>query len=396
MKKILLITLLLINDVLHAAKPGTGNTKKKGPAREQKKPLCKTQEQIDQIGQWINLKKNWIISTPKDWKQTGCPTKNNLFYELPDCSLPYTPDEVVHKPRRVVFMGDSLTDIHAESFAWYFTGELPERSCKFGAPQMFQMLLSAGFEDKDAAKTVNWLNQQLRWEKHVWWGCSKNVSYIPFHRLPALSEGKAVFRAVMHIVKNFGSRPLNKDDVLVMNWGLHMSSNDRIIEKFWTPAMEQFINEWKEWRREGDAPKLIYRQVSPQHWGTDDGVYSPESFAGARPGQECADFRDEQHIEEILKNEDTFPSRNDQMFNDALARAGLMTDETDVALLPIWRATAARSEEHPTLNMRKDCTTYCTHSSVTRFWNSALLALIDGMAEKQEIYRQAQPRATDL
>merc|ERR1719262_988341 len=77
------------------------------------------------------------------------------------------------------------------------------------------------------------------------------------------------------------------------------------------------------------------------------------------------------------------------MFKSAVKAAGLEIDGANIEFLPIWRGSAERYEDHQQLTKYQkethqfiDCTHFCTHGNVNRFWNSALVATMSSMQEK--------------
>lgn len=368
------------------------------------KPVCNSPDMMNAPGgQWRALTKN--EHETKFGQESACWTKSpnigmarDLAWEPMKCVLPVLAKDIPAKPKRVVFVGDSITDNHAESFAWFYAKQKKSSdSCVHGWKDK---LLS---QNKDLSKDV--VKETLKWIKNEehnsrpLWGCNEAVSYVP---LSGMAEPKGDARgarppsmkAFMHLVRNVGSDPLGKDDVIVMNQGLHFHGKSMSDE--WGPALEELLKEWKVWQEAGNAPKLIWRQGSPQHWNTFDGGYVQK---GSTSVYQCKKFGLKQlHALNPKTKKEGLTYQSDNYFFTAIKKQGLKADNKNLAYVPIWQATAQRDDDHPALYWQYpndrfkenkfqgkmaslDCSHFCTHGPVSRFWNSALLVTIGSMQQ---------------
>lgn len=364
-----------------------GGMKLKEHEPDHKLPICKNTEDLSQRGKWVKLDqkvfdKNFI----KPGQQPGCKEERKMW-QPNNCNLPLAAKDVKSKPRRFVFIGDSVQDISAESFAWFIDRSTPNKNCSYTGDTMKTKLLKQGFSQQTTDHTVEFIQRQLT-KGHRWWGCSKKdkVSYIPMHRMPDM-HAENMFPALMFAIKHFGEQPIGKEDVLVVNWGLHYTNMQHAKKAEMakaTTSLKLILDEYAKWEKQGDAPKLIWRQVSPQHWGGLDGTYS--NFHEVLPT--CHAIAGPKALDNLMKRTDVFRHRNDKMFEDAVEKAGLKIDGEKIAVLPVWRASAERFDEHVSATSEKaeaDCTHYCTHGAVNRLWNSGLLALCQDMKQKSAL-----------
>ena len=174
---------------------------------------------------------------------------------------------------------------------------------------------------------------------------------------------------------------MGASDVVVMNLGLHDDPRKGYADLPMQipPALEW----WRQERAAGRAPRLLWRQATPQHWNTPMGKFQTHedvtrtaitTKVGCQPPREGA--------------ADAFPLY-DQGVSDLVRRSG---DWADV--LPIFAATWARYDEHPPLKLWetrypkqvqdsahwraanqtfRDCTHWCLPGPVPRFWTQALM-----------------------
>merc|ERR1719272_1474437 len=91
-----------------------------------------------------------------------------------------------------------------------------------------------------------------------------------------------------------------------------------------------------------------------------------------------------------MKKKGEFPLSNTDMFRHAVRAAKLKVDGTQIDFLPVWRGSAERYEDHQPLSKYQkehkatiDCTHFCVHGNVHRFWNSAIVTVISSMKEKE-------------
>merc|ERR1719160_593445 len=346
------------------------------------KPLCKNASEVGGGGKWKSVKETQVSRLPnlkERGYQKGCSYDKFMTYEPPTCKLPTHLYEVQKRPKRVMFVGDSVTDYHAQSFSWYYQGEnrnVQKKPCTFVKEDWQKHLKAAGrFDQKTIDDTVLWMEKQggnNGKNGHLWWGC-KNSSVLYAPALTLEIKNPEVVKAWMYMVRTWVKKPLDDQDVLVMNVGLHglkdgFYKNLDHMDRKWTPIITGMLNEWKEWKKEkGGAPKLIWRQVSPQHWQGDSGYWKPNQIE--KKCQAISTLKSQE------KKQDKYPSRNNDMFAKAVEGAGLEIDHKDIEVMPIWRASADRFDEHPIA----DCTHYCSFGAVPRYWNAALLVTASGM-----------------
>jgi len=355
------------------------------------KPLC--MKASDMAGYPVGPGGKWKVESEKKYDpmpeafargpnrgiQVGCTYDKFMLFEPKTCRLPSHKDDVPVKPKRVVFMGDSVMDQSAASYSWFAQKEnriTDQKPCGFMKEEMNEHLEKSGLFSKETIKdTVHWMVQQggnNNKNGHIWWGCKNStVAFVPVLTLEP--KNPEVIKALMYTVKTFHDQgPLGPEDVIVMNWGLHglkdgKKTNLVRMDKEWTPALTLLMKEWKAWKQEGAAPKMIWREVSPQH------------FAGGGNWNEGIDLKQKCAAMGALnlqaKDATRFPLRNDNMFKKAVEEAGLEVDHHDIEILPVWRASAERFDEHP----NGDCTHFCQYGAVNRYWNSALLSTASGM-----------------
>jgi hypothetical protein len=344
------------------------------------KAFCKDASQI-QNGTWVLLEEGEYQAAPK-----VC-NPELMMWEPETCKLPYHSNEVGQNLGRVVIIGDSITDNAARSFAWFYgESQGKERNaCQYSKgnfkskiqPQLEQINL----KQSQVSDTLNYIEANGFRKNHHWWGCDSNVMYIPSDSPP---PSNAV-RGFMHAVKHFSKEPLGPQDTIVLNWGA-WEKEDK--EGAWSGNMKGFMKEYAKWQKEKTAPKLIWREMSPMHWGADGGKYTKQAFKDTQVTNGCSKMGLKQ-IERQMQNKNEFPSSNTRMFKNALKEAGLQIDGVNVEFLPVWRGSAERYEDHQLLSKYQkanhatiDCTHYCVHGNVHRFWNAALVSTISSMKEK--------------
>jgi hypothetical protein len=345
-------------------------------------PICGGNKDLSQKGKWVKLNdKQYTENFKPPGQQFGCQV-SKLMWQPESCSLPQKASDITMQPRRTVFIGDSVQDVSAESFMWFLEKKQPHKNCSF-TDELKPKLVDQGYSSATADHTVKWIQNQLT-KGHRWWGCSDKVSYIPMHRMPD-SHSHEMIKALMFAVKNFGDEPLGPEDVIVLNWGLHYTNDKKDGQEKSINDLKAILDEWALWDKAGDAPKLIWRQVSPQHWGGVDGTWSPhhESSTSCSP----IALGKANRLDLMAKRTDGFKHRNDMMFEEAVQKANLKIDGTKIAVLPIWRPTAERNDEHigqTYEHATADCTHYCTHGPVNRLWNSGILTLYQDMRKSEQ------------
>jgi hypothetical protein len=349
------------------------------------KPLCDHSSQIAEGGKWRELRTDEYKKPDHEsfCRTEGAGKDSNMIYEPKSCSLPADLNQFAVKPRHVTFVGDSVTDFHAASFAWELDGNKKVSiydKCLMEPEKMTKDLVGAGFKQDTANHTVKWLVAQA--SRHVMWGCKDRVSYIPLmEELPPQKAG-GMLKSLMWMIKNWSPEPLGKEDAIVMNWGLHAATGNHPAD--WAPSLEVMLLEYKKWQTEGNAPKLIWRQVSPQHFGGEDGAYK-----GSLPNK-CSALS-QKKIEKATQKS-LAKLETDRVFTRAVEAAGLKVDNVNIAILPIWQASAERHDEHPYLHDTMpgykqgiaDCTHFCQFGGVNRLWTSGVVALFDGMKKREK------------
>lgn len=358
------------------------------------KQFCKKAQDIEQ-GLWVSLKEEEYAAPPEG---AGC-NPQKLMWEPNTCKLPYFSNETKKSPGRVVFVGDSITDTSARSFAWFYDKLWAKdlNACTYQKADVQKkvklQLLKSGITPFQLKETQKYIEENGFDRNHHWWGCSANVSvsYVPTDAPPP----RDAVKGFMYALKNFGSKPLGPEDVIVLNWGMWVDKGEKegkMKAEEWGPSMKLLMQEYKEWKKAGTAPKLIWREVSPTHWGANVYEYSKELYDKTQITKGCSPAGGPKQMEHQMKKADSFPLKNTNMFKESVKAAGLKVDGKDIEFLPIWRGTAERYEDHQPLTkyqidqgQKIDCTHYCTHGNVNRFWNSALVAVISSMKDKVEV-----------
>lgn len=368
------------------------------------KPICKDVNSVEghvgSKGEWKFIDESQFDKLPEMWHrgpasnppmQAGCDKvaykkagDKFMVYEPHTCRLPYKAEEVKNMPRRFLFVGDSVQDEAAVAMSWFLQKEnrvanQNTKPCTFKKDQMERRLKASGkFEKHVINKAAHWMVQQGGFNRkrgHLWWGCkNSSVMYAPIMTFDAPNQ--QIIKAWAYTLQNFGGdTPLGPEDVVVLNFGLHgiadgKAGNLAKMEETWIPSMTTFLNEWKEWKANGTAPKLIWREVSPQHFGAPDGHWNHDN------GGQCKAIGGNK--DQIAEDPTKFPLRSTNMFKKAVEDAGLEIDGKDIAFMPVWRVTSERFDEHPW----GDCTHYCYFGAVNRYWNSALLVTASGMLQQ--------------
>eukprot|EP00746_Dinoflagellata_sp_MGD_P152080 gnl/MRDRNA2_/MRDRNA2_83425_c0_seq1.p1 gnl/MRDRNA2_/MRDRNA2_83425_c0~~gnl/MRDRNA2_/MRDRNA2_83425_c0_seq1.p1 ORF type:complete len:387 (-),score=111.30 gnl/MRDRNA2_/MRDRNA2_83425_c0_seq1:84-1244(-) len=347
------------------------------------KSMCKDAKDV-QEGEWISLKQNEYAAAPEG---SGC-NPQKMMWEPTKCKLPYHSDEVAKREGRVVFVGDSITETSARSFAWFYDKLWAKdlNSCSYQKEdvklKVKPQLTKAGFNSVAQAQTLQYMEETGFRKNHHWWGCNTSVAYVPTDTPPP----KEAVKGFMFALKNFAKPPLNANDTIVVNWGMWAKEKS----EWWGDSMKLMMKEYATWKKAKTAPKLIWREVSPTHWGAGVFTYTKELFEKTQTTKGCSPAGGPKQMEHQMQKKDSFPLKNNNMFKDAVKEAGLAIDGVNIEFLPVWRGTAERYEDHQPLTKYQietgqtiDCTHYCTHGNVNRFWNSALLATISNMKERE-------------
>jgi len=394
MMKLLLFALVVSSSALLIPKkkgPGGRNLHQKkveATTTREDKAFCKSASEIGS-GSWVSLKEDEYAKAPEG---SGC-NPQKMMWEPNTCKLPYHSNETPMKKKgRVVFVGDSISDTSARSFAWFYDGlsAKEHNACKYEKEDLQKkvklQLMKGGFNAATIATTTEYLEEQGFRKNHHWWGCNTSVSYVPTDTPPP----QGAVQAFMFALKNFGSKPLGPEDTIVLNWGQWAQTNglDK-SEAQWVPSMKVLMKEYAKWQEKKEAPKLIWREVSPNHWGANTFTFNKKDFEATQTSKGCSPAGGPKMMQHQMNNKNQFPLRNTKLFQNAVKEAGLKIDGVNIDVLPIWRGTAERYEDHQPITKYQistgqsiDCTHFCTHGNVNRFWNSALVATISGMQEK--------------
>jgi hypothetical protein len=327
-----------------------------------------------------------------DFYQPGCRKDGQLkMYEPKSCSLPMFAQTVPVKPKRVLFVGDSVGDSQAQSFAWFFDESRPQdiKKCAYDIKRAKDMvvanLTSAGFTEEEVKATADFVGNQnvgKKWNLHEWWGCQSKTSFILADKPPP----EEAVKGFMHTVRNFYSEPLGADDVVVMGFGIWMDDRGVFRQKGEarpgdrTKSLQMMLEEVKSWG--ADAPKLIYREITPSHWNSWDGYWTPEAYRTTT--NQCKQIG-AKSMELLAKKPSGLHAKTNSMFMQAIKDAGMAVDGTQVEFMPVWKAAVQRVDDHPITwdnPLRADCTHFCAHGSVNRFMNSATLAVASGMLQR--------------
>jgi hypothetical protein len=89
--------------------------------------------------------------------------------------------------------------------------------------------------------------------------------------MEALIEGVVVgagIRALMHLLLYVGPVRLGFNDTVVMSMGLHYHNAGSLVT-----TMQTIFEWWAKEHAAGRAPRLLWRETSPQHFATQDGRF---------------------------------------------------------------------------------------------------------------------------
>uniref|UniRef100_A0A7S0IKD2 Uncharacterized protein n=1 Tax=Calcidiscus leptoporus TaxID=127549 RepID=A0A7S0IKD2_9EUKA len=208
--------------------------------------------------------------------------------------------------------------------------------------------------------------------------------------------------AALHLLLYLGppKSRLGYDDVVVLNFGLH----------YWTDLSEQMrelLSWWTAERAARRAPRLLWRETSPQHFQGYGGLYSGDQakWTSARHAKAFADSDGESEAttyqcRALTTSEALATYRADRGNNAvwplALPHSG---NSSWVGVLPVFWPTVPLQTEHPLIywydpESRKpghgavlrsnpggehvvylpDCTHYCNPGSSLRLWTQMLVS----------------------
>merc|ERR1719316_1770617 len=166
------------------------------------------------------------------------------MWEPSTCKLPYHSDEVkfAKKRGRVMFVGDSITDTSARSFAWFYDKLWAKNlnACTYqkeDLPKKVKLqLMKNGYNSVATAATIQYMEETGFRKNHHWWGCNTSVSYVPTDTPPP----KDAVKGFMFAMKNFAKPPLNANDTIVLNWGMWAKENS----DWWDDSMKSMMKEY--------------------------------------------------------------------------------------------------------------------------------------------------------
>merc|ERR550537_2100255 len=150
-------------------------------------------------------------------------------------------------------------------------------------------------------------------------------------------------------------------------------------------ALQIMLEEMKSWGP--NAPKFISREITPQHWNSPDGYYTPAAFKSTR--LQCKPVPTK--ISKLLMSKPSgLRAKANELFTQAVVDANMAVDHQNIEFLPVWGAAVQRVDDHPTVldqPMQPDCTHFCQGGSVNRFMNSAILSVASGMLQRSSAAR---------
>ena len=251
-------------------------------------------------------------------------------------------------------------------------------------------LKDAGFENKTSEEAIFRLRQR---HGDVWYrsGCNigSNGGHVDFRRLDLFpSDGETsrhtnqtskhprLVEAMIHALVHLGGigtppREWRSSDIVMMNLGLHPDA--------WLPQhMDRVLSWWAKGRAVRQAPRFLWRQISPQHWAAPHGKY--RTIGDVFNTTRCTQPDASESISSFL------------LYDRNITR---LVEQAGADVLPIFNATWSRSDNHPPLRKGSvrlrnsafdrafanrtvyDCTHYCSRGSVLRFWTQALVSWLE-------------------
>ena len=307
--------------------------------------------------------------------------------------------------RTLRFIGDSLTLDHYQyltrcvlgcKFEDMRTGTIDISLAKQSKAAFDRDLTSAGYS-ADARFWAHLILRQAAGKDGWARGCKLEggglIDFRRFNSLPANTTRpgggsyREILAATLHALMRWPAPSLRRDDVVVLNLGLHEGPD--LYEK-----MMDVLN-W--WRGEGErAPYLLWRQGSPQHWqASSSGRF--HNLSDVARGRPChARPMDEQsnRLEDAFAAYDFNVSKLVLEASDRVG-GGRSVRRRWTSVLDVFTATWSRDDDHPRLvegslpvrhlaktfgldetHSLPDCTHYCIPGSVFRFWSQALLVAL--------------------
>jgi hypothetical protein len=173
---------------------------------------------------------------------------------------------------------------------------------------------------------------------------------------------------------------LKRQDVLVVNYGHHYMFR----KAQFVPHMKDFLSALKSLllRRGEDAPTVIWRENSPQHFPTSSGAYDRHLF---RKANTFGDSHGTPPTGYPCKSTDFESARSVNWWNDDIAE---LLEEVNIPVLKIWNITQAAPQMHAgivgnAVSQRKgvykwniDCSHFCANveDSIYKHWTHLLTA----------------------
>ena len=266
-----------------------------------------------------------------------------------------------------------------------------------------QAILDAGFNPRVADRTMRSWHESCGSEVPTS-GCSTAVgqasqfhpngtliratgtAHVDFRRVNLFPVSEQETRALLHLLLYVGPVKLGFNDTVVMSMGLHYNSA-AVLEG----AMRNVLRWWAAERAAGRAPRLLWRQTSPQHFATSDGRFSSyrdlvttrqcqANLTAAQVAENYPDynftraFRSYHRWFQVLP---TFAPSLDRHDEHSRLQAG-STSLSEKATGDLFRAANESRKA-----VRPDCTHFCMSSSTIRFWTQAMLSWIRSLREAE-------------
>jgi len=359
---------------------------------------------------------------------TCMPVGDLMVYKPRLCRLPLCIDDVLlqgsgkanlNSLGHTRLVGDSVMGQFYRSFRAYTKNNGPSNKC-FLVMNQLRRLLEAGGHKKTAVEGVIAYmfagidSPSGAASSHAdISGCDSPVSSIrlnsfPWRRDPSSAYSKSSIPEMAEVLVTLClemSPRLTSHDTLVLNMGVHyIGAPSYANPKDLHQGLTMFLRKWSALAKSrGDMPRLVWRDTSPQHFASSpSGEYhQPGAPDGDPENWPCRDIS-EQQLSSLLSDSNSYINDHRRAFVQAVQCAGLVVDGFNIAVLPVWRATIARRDEHtswgrdfdPVTSVWSgnihDCTHFCERSSVLVYWNAALANLIRWMQEGQRKVQSCQ------
>jgi hypothetical protein len=363
-----------------------------------------------QLGNWRQL--DAPVESCPDIHKAGlrheCGERKLMEFQPRECDLPPLTNQSLVTAlgrRKVRFIGDSVSWDHFHYVARCVLGCSPELDHHANSHRLSlkdarlrglwrNALIKAGFEENIADNAIAFMRMN-NGKEHIFEGCDTvlggHVDVRHINRMPARGAmqrnvTRAILYGLVHIGFDQESRSQLRDldhnsmaatDIVVLNIGLHVSPE-------LVGQISHVLDWWKDEHNARRAPRLLWRQTTPQHWAAPFGQYRTAADINST-GSECKPAVNVQAADALPKY--------DMGISDLVRRTANTTDDW-VGVLPVFAASFARFDEHPplrfwgNLGLRgstndlvsengtarvSDCTHWCTPGSVPRFWTQALV-----------------------